>query len=805
MSSGTSKANRWLSLFVLLFLCLFGSVQLAHGQRLTGNVLDAQTKKPLAFASVYCKSRPVVGTTTDIDGWFSVQPLVVGDTVVFSFVGYETQQYVYQNSVPVRFFLKELSTRLAEVVVRPGENPAWRIVEQTVRNKAKNNPENFASFRYRSYNKSVVRTRNDSLATDTTKNNLLFLNETCTEREFSKPSRSRETVLASRVAGLQDPFFGLVAGDFQPFSYYTDEITVLNKKYVNPVSRGYRQKYDFFLEDTLLYNTDTVFVISFKPFPDKNFMALKGRMGIHSDGYAFRFVEIEPADETLLIRFRLRQTSEKTQGRWFPSQCSSEIIFRQYKLGGKPLEFVSKSYFSDTRLDLPQKVDLIDGVTVRLAPTAGRQESGFWPLHRSDSLTAKESNTYEILDSLGQQFAFINKSPRLFANLAAGRIQTGPIDLLLNRVFRYNLYEGSRLGIGLETNSRLSEFFNLGGYFAYGTRDRTAKYGGWLRLHLAKRNETQFVASYQQDVLEPGTVEYFAQGPRRTVTNVRNLLISRMDWVERFSGEISLRPFTYGQLSVSLTATNRRPNYDYFYVNTDNSQTNVFKTTEAGLGFRYAYKETFRQIGDYKTPYQIASPVFTFYFGQGLEGFLNGEYSYRRFFLKIDHSLSKRYFGQTDFQVSVGGIFGNAPYPLLNIGQGSFGERLNFVYAPNTFQTMRLYEFAADRYAYLFLKHNFGSLLFKPKSKYVRPEINLVQSIGWGDLTNRNRHEGIAFDTPRRGYFESGLLVNNLLRIEYLDLYYIGLGGGAFYRYGPYALENQRDNVVFKFYITSSF
>ena len=45
-----------------------------------------------------------------------------------------------------------------------------------------------------------------------------------------------------------------------------------------------------------------------------------------------------------------------------------------------------------------------------------------------------------------------------------------------------NGYEGVRLGGGLRTNAKLSRFFSVGGYGAYGFKDRMAKYGGDLRV-----------------------------------------------------------------------------------------------------------------------------------------------------------------------------------------------------------------------------------------------------------------------------------------------------------------------------------
>jgi hypothetical protein len=105
---------------------------------------------------------------------------------------------------------------------------------------------------------------------------------------------------------------------------------------------------------------------------------------------------------------------------------------------------------------------------------------------------------------------------------------------------------------------------------------------------------------------------------------------------------------------------------------------------------------------------------------------------------------------------------------------------------------MRLNEFLSDRFISFFVKQDFGNLLFKPVGKF-QPEIALVQNVGFGSLANREPHENIEFRTMEKGYFETGLLINNIIRVQ---LFKYGLG--VFYRYGPYAYTKTIDNFAFK-------
>ena len=49
----------------------------------------------------------------------------------------------------------------------------------------------------------------------------------------------------------------------------------------------------------------------------------------------------------------------------------------------------------------------------------------------------------------------------------------------------------------------------------------------------------------------------------------------------------------------------------------------------------------------------------------------------------------------------------------------------------------------------------------------------------------------------KKGYYESGLVVDNIIR-----MLYVKLGFGTFYRYGPYSYEEVWDNFVFKINMT---
>ena len=98
--------------FILSFLSLLLTMAMYAQQEITGNVVDPEGE-PVIGATVMEKGTSN-GVITDIDGNFRVK-VKSGATLVFSYIGYDTQELPAQNGMQVT--LKEDATELAEVVV----------------------------------------------------------------------------------------------------------------------------------------------------------------------------------------------------------------------------------------------------------------------------------------------------------------------------------------------------------------------------------------------------------------------------------------------------------------------------------------------------------------------------------------------------------------------------------------------------------------------------------------------------------------------------------------------------------------
>jgi hypothetical protein len=216
------------ALFVLL--AMFVTFIDINAQSIKGLVIDATNGKPLSFVNIRFDNGNS-GTATDIDGKFLIRNTDV-NTLKFSFVGYKDTVVDIQGK-PKNLIvkLKPEVTGLSEVEILPGENPAHRIIKEAVKNRKKNNPENLKSFSYVSYNKMIFTADQnpvfDSISPYTLQKKMLefmdkhhiFIMESATKRYFYK-GKSYEKVLSTRVSGFSDPFFVMLATQFQSFSFY---------------------------------------------------------------------------------------------------------------------------------------------------------------------------------------------------------------------------------------------------------------------------------------------------------------------------------------------------------------------------------------------------------------------------------------------------------------------------------------------------------------------------------------------------------------------------------------------------------
>lgn len=776
------------------------------------------------------------GVSADIDGRFLLITSHPVAKLQFSYVGYETNIAEVPSRGDMLVRLKPKSIQLSEVQIKPGINPADRIIRKASENRIRNNPEKNISFSYTSYNKLYMTTdfkgdadtlnsldtirRKESRVNKLLEKQHLFLMESVSKRKYMHPGRNHEEVVATRTSGMKTPLFTALGDQMQSFSFYDNTIKLFDRTYLNPLVKGSTDKYLFILEDTLYSGKDTIFVLSFQPRRGTNFDGLKGVLQISTNQFAIVSVKAEPFVTEGLFTIRIQQSYEWLQGRqWFPLQLNTDLYYNDVlvsdtslivggrkKLSGSnegKLKMVSRSYITHVVLDPPLKKRDFGSLEVEIAPDASEKGDAFFEKYRADSLTRRDKMTYHVLDSAGKA-SNLDMKVKAFSALIDGQLPWKYICFDLNRIIDVNDYEQVRLGLGIHTSQRLSSCFTIGGYGAWGFADKQLKYGGDISIFPYRKNRDYAITyAYSNDIVETSGIAFFREFGSLSSEGFRTNLLSVFDKQEMHKVSVRFRLMNYFLCNLYVSNEIRMPTNNYrFGYGFDNGQGsatwNRFLFTEAGLQIKYVFREKFTEFLNTRISEGSKYPIVFLNLCQGLDNVpaLGGQYAYQKMELKINKRFITPKAGKPEFQITGGYVNGNIPATKLFAGRGSF---VNYSFTvPNSFETMGLNEFLSDRYVSLFYTHDFGRLFFR--KEYFQPQVLLLNRVGFGSLSNQANHFGIAYKTMEKGYYETGILLNNLIRRGYL-----GVGAGVYYRYGPYAYIDEIRNIAIKFSISFNF
>ena len=824
---GKLSRNRFIPLLIGVW-CIWSLHSHAQVNRVSGTVMDAHSGRALAFVNITYNNTGR-GTTSNIDGDFNLQASEPIRLLKFSYIGYQSVEIpVDQAPGDLKVAMQVTTYDIEEIKITPGINPAHRIIKKVFNNRKINNPEKMRSFSYTSYNKFYFTVDVPEIVSDTiqmvgdsaivevdsglvelkkfTDKQHIFLMESVSNRDYKFPDKNHEEVTASRVSGFQDPSFTLLATQIQSFSFYDDFITILNKNYLNPVSAGSTTRYLFILKDTLITETsDTVFIIQYEPKRGRNFEGLKGILYINTNQYAIQNVLAEAAESKDFFRIRIQQKYEFIDStQWFPVQLNTDVIIKNPGDEDNPenisteanenevqLIGVGKSYLTDILLEPELELRKFRHIEVQINQDAHKKEASFWDQYRYAPLSAKDTVTYHVLDSLGREIN-LDRLLWITETFINGYVPIGFINLDINSIIDYNSYEGLRVGIGGETNDRLSKRFFIGGHVAYGTKDKSVKFGASGRVILSHNLDMDVQVSYLDDVMEPAGYDFYHPDRMFNTESFRRFLIQRKDLVQSWKVGFGFRTLRYTRAQLYLSQSDITYGNDYLYLVNDESPyvfINKGRFTEAGIRFRFAFKETFIQSPRRKISLGTKYPILYGNILHGLEWF-EGTNLYTKFETRLTKTFTTKIVGKSQFTIDGGWVIGNVPYSLLYNGKGSY--RMFTIEAENSFGTMRMNEFLSDRFMSVFFRQNFGKLLFRTRS--FQPEIVFLTHFGIGSLKQPEVHRNIQFKTLEKGYYESGILINNIL-----NQFFLGYGIGVYFRYGPYSLDTPIDNFAFKF------
>lgn len=770
------------------------------------------------------------GTTTNLDGQFEVILPAGVESLRFSYVGYKPEvRRVEQEINVLRVTLEPEQTQLAEVTVTAGQNPAHRMIRAATRTRTANSPTSLKSFQYRSYAKFVITAnpdsidgtvkvdtlptpQGDSLRYDSSgyfmkkmmRRQHLFFMETLTERRYAGPNADHEKVIAQRTSGFDNPLFALVATQLQSFSFYQNYVQLMGSQYLNPLSPNSTERYFFLLRDTAIHAPgDTTYYLHFRPRPHKGFNALTGVLALRTPDWAIQSIRVRPADTSGLPVTIHQSYRRYAPHQWFPDHFEARFNFPNFKFNGISPKGIMRRKLFNVKLNPPLKKVDIPKVKVEIAKTKKVARDSLLQKMRTAPLSMREQYTYTYMDSVGEA-ENLDRRLQILLALSRGYVPWGPVNFELNKFLGYNHYEGFRIGMGLHTNSQFSRWLRLSGYFAYGFKDETSKYGLETRFTLEPNLNLQLFFGTRYDLRESGGF-YLPLLERATFLDngYRRFNIETWDYARQHYAALQIDPLPRVSLDLRLRYEERRTTGGYRYLPrqpADAPHPGIFRYLEWAPTLRWAPNEEFAHTPTGKLRLRPGYPIFTVGYVRGFPVPGQTQFNYHQLKGQVQYRKRTLRLGVLDLRLRVAATWGQVPYQKLWTGTANmpteslFWERLQAPADRGSFETMHFNSFLNQSYLELMWRQDFRGLLYsRPQFK---PHLEMVHRVALGQPVPRSHHAGLPTRSLQHGYFESGLEFNRLVTSDLLGL---GYGLGFYYHYGAYTGPDWYRNLAVKF------
>jgi hypothetical protein len=797
-----SMSMRLLIFFFTFSYCFTFSV--CFGQtKVTGKVVDLETREPLPFVSIAFKGT-TSGTTTDFDGNFSISIEKNVDSLLASYVGYNRaakKVRVNQTQI-INFELSKSSVGLQEVVIKPGENPAHPIVRKALANKDNNDKEKLSAYQYEVYNKIEFDLNNitedfkkkkvfkpfefvfeniDSTSVGEKPYLPMFISENLSDFFYRKqPKKRKEIIKGSKISGVENSSVSEVMGDmYQNVNIYDNSILVFDKNFISPISDNGFFYYRYYLIDSVRLDNHWCYQIQFMP-KRKQELTFTGNMWINDTTFAIKRLEMKIAEDAninFVKALNVVQDYKNVDGAWMLAKDRLVIDFevRKDKMGIYGRKTTS---YKDFVINKPKDDDFYEKTPdVLLLDGADQKDKAFWEASRHDSLSKNEKQIYAMVDTIQTLPAYKTYVDIITIFVSGykdiGKIELGPYF----NTYSFNKVEGNRFRIGGRTTNAFSRWHELNGYVAYGTHDNDFKYSLGFRSFLTKKPRQILSANYKKDLEILGQSQnaftndnilasLLRKQPLNNMTRLDQYTVGyEYEWFEGFNQKLSV-------INRRLTPLEDLP-FRYERITSDGSIDTVHSliTSEVRFLTRFAWHEKYLKGEFDRVNLGTIWPVLQLQYTAGIKGIFSSDYAYHKVNFNLNDRIRINPIGYTDYIVDFGQVFGKAPYPLMEL----HGGNETYTYDPFAFNMMNYYEFVSDKYASLSIFHHFDGFFFNKVPLFRKLKWREVATFkgltGTVSAANRNifRFPSTLSTLSKGPYYEAGVGIENIFKIFRID------------------------------------
>jgi len=768
-------------LALLIFFLLCTPILFAQTTRVSGVVTDASTKQPVPFATVSFLGTSI-GMPTDNSGKYRISTSnAANNKIRVSIIGYHdiTLPVVPGKDQVVNIKLIPETQELEEVSIKAGPkpkyrnkgNPAVELIRKVIEHREQNRPEAYDYVEYREYDKMVFSFTNvsNTLADkkffkkykfvldnrDTTSApgiNLLpiFMQEQIAQYYYrKKPEKEKTRILGQKTTNFGGSIDIEGMSSFFKYMYskvdiYENDINIMTNNFLSPIANEAPTFYKFFITDTIVENNIKLVELSFTPRNtqdmlfqgkiyitlDSNYAVQKAKLGINKN-INLNFVKTMEVDLDFL---------QNPDGRFHLSKSNTLADFGASKTKGSGIFGERTITYGDYAVDKPRSDTTYNKDAESVASDEVKHRSdAFWEKNRLDTLTQTEAKVYKNIDSLKNMPSFkrtLNIATLLFAGYYPLKyFEIGPT----NTFYSFNPIEGFKARLGGRTTPDLSKRYYFETYAAYGFKDEKWKYFLSGTYSLNNKSIYQFPqnylrASFQRDTKIPGLNLQFVQQDNFLLSFKRGVNdkylyndFYKFDYVHEYDSH-----FSY---ALEFRNWKQTPAGSLYFINNTGNVPNM-TTTEVNLNLRYAPNEEFYQGKIYRVDVPNKYPIISVDYTQGIKGAFNGAYNYQNLHARIDKRVYLSQLGYCDASVEASHIFGQVPYPLLDI----FAANQTYAYSLTSYNLMNFLEFVSDRYESINFDQHFVGFFFNkvPLLKKLKWREVVSFKAAWGGLSDQN-------------------------------------------------------------------
>jgi hypothetical protein len=377
-----------------------------HAQQtvlIEGTVTDAETSKPIPGASIRVVSTKR-GTYSSPRGTFRL-PLPPGRyELLVTSIGYREQRLSVSTESPRVSVVLQPSSVQGEGVEVVAEPDADQIVRRAIERKD-DNLRKVKTFQGLLYSKFMIEIEGNAFGALKESDRQIIL-ETFSRNYYNEQREPRIVIIQRRQTAnipAQDNLFAF--GQF--FSFYDDDIRLLNATVPSPLNADALSRYNFSLIEKTTLNDSTVYVIGVRPATSV-LPAFEGTMKIVKGTYSLVEVDLAPSKATAISfvqGLRFVQKFERFQEDiWQPTYLQvtgSGRVTIVKGLAEIDANFTATSIFTEAQVNTPIPDSIYrDKEIITAAPQADTARSEFWESNSLSELTLREKEIYQRVDSL---------------------------------------------------------------------------------------------------------------------------------------------------------------------------------------------------------------------------------------------------------------------------------------------------------------------------------------------------------------------------------------------------------------------